>query len=431
MDCAKLDTKAKEDTDTATTQETRSLTAALLRTPKAYWHGAQRAVSPQETLTRVMGPARALGMTRVANVTGLDYLGIPVFMAIRPNARSLSVSQGKGLEPESAAASALMETLELAHAEEPTLRRVSASYAALKRRARVVDPRLFPSAGERPSLDQEMRWVEGVNLTDGSSLFVPFDLVDCRFDDRRRSPFVRSSNGLASGNVWLEAVCAGICEVIERDATSLWLHRTAAERRKRRVDPSSIRDRDWRNLISTLEQRGVTVALWDVTTDVEVASVICRIKEAVGHAPHTSRPFWGAGCHLAREVALIRAVTEAAQARLTYIAGSRDDLYCRNYEPADAPSVLQMVSDHWEQQQAPRLFESIPSNAGHTFEEDLTQLLARLKSTGLSQVIAVDLTNEQFGIPVVRIIVPGLEVHDELNRLKPGPRARALARERQ
>ena len=32
-----------------------------------------------------------------------------------------------------------------------------------------------------------------------------------------------------------------------------------------------------------------------------------------------------------------------------------------------------------------------------------------LRSAGISEVVAVDLTREEFGIPVVRVIVPGLE----------------------
>jgi len=52
-----------------------------------------------------------MGITRVANVTGLDHVGIPVVMACRPNARGLAVSQGKGLTLDAAKASAVMESI--------------------------------------------------------------------------------------------------------------------------------------------------------------------------------------------------------------------------------------------------------------------------------------------------------------------------------
>ena len=398
-------------------------------TVKAFWRGTHRVVSPGETLSRVAGAASALGLTRVANVTGLDYLSIPVFIAVRPNARSLSVSQGKGLDAKCAAASAVMEALELAHAERATLRRVSASYASLRERA--ADPASLPHLRGVPlAREQKITWVEGVDLVNGSKIFVPFDLVDCRFDRRRGAAevFLRTSNGLASGNVWLEAVCAGICEVIERDATSLWALRNAAQKQERRLNLATVSDDDCRTLLDDIGARGMSVALWDVTTDVGVSCLLCRISEAAGNQRSALGAFLGAGCHLSREVALVRAVTEAAQARLTYIAGSRDDLYCRDYEKAEAPGVAAMLEDEWRREQAVRSFESMPSNAGETFEEDLAQLVSRLRAAGLERVIAVDLTDDRFGIPVVRIIVPGLEAHDEHNRQRPGRRALAMAK---
>ena len=58
-----------------------------------------------------------LGITRVANVTGLDNLGVPVVMACRPMARTLSVFQGKGLTLVAARVSGEMEANESFHAE--------------------------------------------------------------------------------------------------------------------------------------------------------------------------------------------------------------------------------------------------------------------------------------------------------------------------
>jgi ribosomal protein S12 methylthiotransferase accessory factor len=52
---------------------------------------------------------RDLGITRVARQTGLDCIGIPCFAAIRPNAATLAVNQGKGTDDDAAEASAVME----------------------------------------------------------------------------------------------------------------------------------------------------------------------------------------------------------------------------------------------------------------------------------------------------------------------------------
>jgi ribosomal protein S12 methylthiotransferase accessory factor len=80
-----------------------------------------RVVPPETTWERIRPHLPGLGVTRVGEITGLDRIGIPVWFAVRPNARTLSVSQGKGLSDAAARASAVMEAVELAHAEEPGL----------------------------------------------------------------------------------------------------------------------------------------------------------------------------------------------------------------------------------------------------------------------------------------------------------------------
>ena len=98
---------------------------------KLFKRGTHRIISPEDTLARVVPKAPQIGITRLGNVTGLDRIGIPVTVSVRPNSRSVSVSQGKGLGLSQALASALMEAIELFHAEEPAgapLVRVSWSY---------------------------------------------------------------------------------------------------------------------------------------------------------------------------------------------------------------------------------------------------------------------------------------------------------------
>ena len=79
--------------------------------------GTMRCRDAASTLAWVRPMLPQFGITRLANVTGLDRIGIPVWMCIRPNGRSLSVSQGKGVTAELAQASAVMESIELYHAE--------------------------------------------------------------------------------------------------------------------------------------------------------------------------------------------------------------------------------------------------------------------------------------------------------------------------
>src|SRR5713226_979938 len=86
--------------------------------PKRFRRGTHRTVDPADTLARIRPHAARMGITRLGNITGLDRIGIPVAVAVRPNSRSVSVSQGKGLDLPQAMASALMEACEGFHAEE-------------------------------------------------------------------------------------------------------------------------------------------------------------------------------------------------------------------------------------------------------------------------------------------------------------------------
>jgi len=65
---------------------------------EAIFAGHASHTEPVETLERLLRIAPEMGISRVANITGLDEIGIPVAAAIRPNSRNISVSQGKGLD---------------------------------------------------------------------------------------------------------------------------------------------------------------------------------------------------------------------------------------------------------------------------------------------------------------------------------------------
>src|SRR4030081_492760 len=101
--------------------------------------GTHRTVDPAETIARIRPFMPAMAITRIANITGLDCIGIPVVTVCRPNSRSLAVSQGKGLDLVSAQASGLMESIEFYHAERVLLPLKLASYEELRYAQRLVD----------------------------------------------------------------------------------------------------------------------------------------------------------------------------------------------------------------------------------------------------------------------------------------------------
>jgi YcaO-like protein with predicted kinase domain len=382
----------------------------IYRARKRFRSGTHRARQPRETLEKMRPLMPRLGITRLADLTGLDTLGVPVYSAIRPNGRSLSTSQGKGLDTASAAVSALMESIETWHAEHLRLPRRHGSIRAL-RRARdisLVDPRQLPrTASGRLDLDAPHDWVEGWDLAAGSPVWVPLESVtlDCVFPPGYQPTFDVSSNGLASGNHLLEAIVHALCEVIERDAEARW----RAARGQRRLDLATVRDPDCRALIDRLRAHRVHVTVWEITSDVGVPAYGASLMEDPREPAWRSLGLYqGFGCHLAPSVALSRALCEAVQTRVTYIAGSRDDFFPFDYDRATDEALLHQIwADVTAPPRHPVDFAATPRRDADTFEADLATLLAQLAAAGSPQVIAVDLTQPALAVPVVKVLVPG------------------------
>ena len=70
-------------------------------------------------------------------------------------------------------------------------------------------------------------------------------------------------------------------------------------------------------------------------------------------------------------------------------------------------------------------FRDIDSQSFDTLGEDVDWMLRRLKAVGIGQVLAVDLTRPEFALPVVRVVIPGLEGPDDHDDYAPGRRALA------
>ncbi len=131
-----------------------------------------RVLTPAETLAALRPRLLDFGITRLARLTGLDEIGIPVWAAIRPNALTLAVSQGKGVDEAAAAASAMMEAIEVAIAERRDLPRLTLSpraMAASGRRTTLRTERLRGAASP-PTPDEPVDWIAGFELMDDASV---------------------------------------------------------------------------------------------------------------------------------------------------------------------------------------------------------------------------------------------------------------------
>ncbi len=381
-------------------------------TIKRYRDGAHRLVPPAETLVRVQPFLLAMGITRVAVVTGLDTIGIPVVMAVRPNSRSLAVAQGKGWDLDAAKASAVMESVESYHAEHVRLPLRLASGRELQDSGQgVVDASLLPpGVAGRYHPDAPLLWVEGQDWLRHDKVWAPFQLVHTAYTTGMAfdlKTFAASSNGLASGNHVLEAVSHGICEIVERDADLKFSLLSEAEREARRIDLATVDHPQCRELIERCERAGVAVAAWDLTSDIGLAAVRCHITCREWDALRRLPPAGGSGCHPVRNVAFQRALAEAAQSRLTAISGSRDDMPRSHYRHWRDPMNLEQERESICSRGS-RPFTAIPSYEYDSLREDVDRELELVRRAGFERVVVVDLTRPEFGIPVVRVLIPGM-----------------------
>jgi ribosomal protein S12 methylthiotransferase accessory factor len=371
-----------------------------------------RSLTPGQTFAAIKPHFAELGITRVGLLTALDLLDIPVAFATRPNSYTLSVFQGKGIDEEAAMTSAAMEAVETRVAEIRPDELIVATLASMKaERAPMIDldsvARCVPSdIGDAP-----LEWCEGLDIVSNRPVFVPWSLVGLDHRGTRPSGFEQSSDGLASGNRPAEAVLHGLCELVERDAWALTQLRPHEHLRGSRIDPAAFGDPVLDIVVDRITRAGMRILLIDMTTDIGVPSYLAVIiPDNLGDRVDArwTQVCGGCGCHPDPIRAALRAITEAAQSRLTAIAGSRDDFSPRLYQRLDADGPMQqLISLCDEKPVAPR-FDFEPTS--RSIQENIHHILERLQARGIEQVVAVPLEHPRLPVTVVRMIVPGLEV---------------------
>ncbi|WP_457090199.1 YcaO-like family protein [Microvirga sp. P5_D2] len=381
---------------------------------KLYLKGTHRALDPSETLERLRPMLGTFGITRVADVTGLDSIGIPVAIAVRPGSRSNITSQGKGLDRTSAKVSAIMESVEAYYAERVQGPLLWAHANEIREAGRSVADfqNLSFHQGARFSATTRILWFEGRHLSTGTSCWIPFECVHTNFALPRPAGsghFAASTNGLASGNDVREAIVHGLCELIERDAQVLFsLDPTHLD--NRRLDLASIDEPDAVSILAQIAAKGFLTAVWDLTSDIDVAVFKCHIMERRGGPGLMPLPAEGHGCHPDKGIALLRAILEAVQSRATIIAGTRDDVGPGLYERFDDMEELTRWRERLGSENANRYYAGIPHAFHAAVDEDVDFIVQRLQNVGLGEIMMADLVpDSSTPLSVVRVIVPGLE----------------------
>lgn len=293
-------------------------------------HRRRPAAGRDEALARAMRAAAAAGVTRLADVTGLDVLGVPVFQAIRPFGRTVSVHQGKALTTAPAMIGALMEAVETDHAEAfPAAfegEQWTRPFETLPRDERA--PCLADFAARRvraPDADESLAWVAADRLAGRGRLWAPLDTVRldfCTPGDRRLD---RTSNGLGARFDREGAALKALLELVERDAERAWFALPPHVRTRHLLEASSAPLAWFQRLRERVRRAGLSLAVYWLPAIVPAPVFLCELHESAAGGDLRARAM-GVGCALRPGEALLAAVTEAAQSRLTAISGARDDI---------------------------------------------------------------------------------------------------------
>jgi len=370
---------------------------------KKYKTDTHRAFSPEETLERIAPKMELAGITRVADITNLDRIGIPVFSSIRPAADkgAISVYNGKGATPAEARVSAMMEGIERYSAEVHERELLVETYSKLASETNAVDPRdlILPSEANP---EMAIPWIEGYDLIRKEEVMVPASGVFHPLPSNYPQLFRTNTNGLASGNVLEEAVFHGLSEVIERDAWSL-----VETVKKTGPRVTEVEEGLAAGLIEKFAAAEVDVRIKDITSNIGVPTIAAASDDLRLKDPALLTI--GMGTHTSAEVAVLRALTEVAQSRLTQIHGAREDTTTADFRRQIGYDRTKRLNRHWFGDSETRPFSEIESQDSEDFLDDINLMLKRLENAGMDRAIVVDLTREEIGVPVVRVMVPGLE----------------------
>jgi ribosomal protein S12 methylthiotransferase accessory factor len=380
--------------------------------------------------------AEALGVTRVARVTGLDRAGVEVACAIRPAGHVLQVSNGKGLSPEQAALGALLEAAELACAEAPALPALTwASTEEL--RARGVAHFAAAELGGEAADGLRLAWSAGAELSRGRRTLVPACAV---FAPPQGGPSLGlarlrwTSNGMGAHPARGAALAHALLEAAERHALARalpdgWTEEACALARlvvAGRAAPRAAA------LARRISARGFEVHFFHLPSELGIpvaAALLFDVHD--GPVPLTA----GYASRLDLDEAAVAALLEAAQSRLTDIHGAREDVgqgdaravrrmrrACRaggrdrdgdrdSDRERDLERDLDLDLDRDRDRDRPdrdrdrHLERKRKGDADHV--RDIRIVLSRLRRAGFPRAVAVDLASPELGVHVVKVLVPG------------------------
>ena len=368
-----------------------------------YFKGTHRVIAPKKTIEINEDKLKTAGITRIADITDLDRVGLPIYTAIRPTAEdgAVSIYGGKGISKDHAKASAMMEGFERYSAEkQDSDDTVIANLDEIAKKGNYIDPKslnLGQNLEKQDLSEFKLEWNLACDIISGEEYYVPSNAVYHPYvhEDSIDGLFKSNTNGLASGNVLDEAILHGMFEVIERDAWSIFelTHKNYAQ-----IDLDTIESDVVNDTIDKFESEGIKIKLMDFTADINVPTIAASADDTV--SKDAGLLTLGMGTHLDPEVAVLRALTEVAQSRATQINGAREDTVRADFAREAGYERMKRINKFYFKEEENKISLS-----------DIEIVKDELISNDISKILYTDLTRPELDISVVRVIIPEMELY--------------------
>lgn len=367
-----------------------------------------RSLAPETTLLNARQLAATAGISEVRDITGLDVLGVPVFVSVRSQARGEAFTFGKGLRPIDAEVGAYMEALEFYYAD-PGAGRISTRWGTAREVAghergddAILD--FVPLLQQEVDLDGPLLLATVRNLESDDECVIPAELIYYPAPDVGQTLFGSSTNGLASGNTLVEATIQALLELIERDIWSFEFVRSTS----RLVEPASLPD-NVREIVERAERNGLQLKVRTIPNDYGMPFFAAFLFDVNDPSRKSFNGGWA--CDLDRDRAVVRAVTEAAQSRVAFIHGGRKVRTVRRGTVPDdeAELVRQHIRGVSDSRQQVSLTDIPDRSFAGTLEQKLDAVIERLRLVTQAPIYRVAFTSPESPLQVVRVVVPLLE----------------------
>ena len=220
------------------------------------------------------------------------------------------------------------------------------------------------------------------------------------------------SNGCAAGNTLEEAVLQGFLELVERDSVALWWYNRVS---RPGVDLESFAEPYVQDLVSYLATREREMYVLDLTSDLEIPvfAAWSRRTDVLSPASDGAEQIvLGFGSHLDAKIAMLRAVTEMNQMLSYLLQAPPDKVYSDHVTDQDTVHWLKTATMENQPYLAPAAApRRTAADYKSALNDDVTQDVydcQRLVERQGMEMLVLDQTRPEIGLPVVKVIVPGL-----------------------